>query len=79
MERRNLTYSELALKLEKQGYGDNAGSLTSRINRGTFTLAFALRVLDALGVHELKWAEEPQRSWTTRRKDRSEREDGSGS
>lgn len=50
MQRRGFTYKKLALALERQGQAETERRLISRISRGTFTFAFALRCLRAMGA-----------------------------
>lgn len=59
MQRRGFTFKRLALALEEQeppGSADEAVTerqLISRINRGTFPFAFALRCLRAMGADQV--------------------------
>ena len=50
MERRGVTLKELARRLEHAGASETPKALGMRINRGTFSFAFALRAFRALGV-----------------------------
>jgi hypothetical protein len=50
MERRGVTLKELARRLELAGSSDTPKAIGMRINRGTFSFAFALRAFRALGV-----------------------------
>ena len=50
MERRGVTLKELARRLESAGASETPKAIGMRINRGTFTFAFALRAFRALGV-----------------------------
>lgn len=49
LARRGLSYDDLAVKLQKIGVEENANNLRSKINRGTFSAAFLLQVLKAIG------------------------------
>lgn len=49
MARRGVKQTELADRLSQTGSVVTAASLRSKLSRGTFTAAFLLRVLDALG------------------------------
>ncbi len=50
LARRGLSYEDLAMKLQKIGVEENANNLRSKINRGTFSAAFLLQVLQAVGA-----------------------------
>jgi hypothetical protein len=48
------TFKSLAAVLEKSGYGSNtAEALTLRVNRASFNMGFALRLLRVMGVKSL--------------------------
>ncbi len=47
---RGLSYEDLAAKLKKIGIEESADNLRTKINRGTFSAAFLLQVLQAMGV-----------------------------
>ncbi len=49
LARRGLSYEDLAIKLQQIGINENANNLRSKINRGTFSAAFLLQVLQAIG------------------------------
>lgn len=49
MARQDVTYKELARKLEMYGSELDHKALSTKINRGKFQLAFFLQCLDALG------------------------------
>ncbi len=53
LARRGLSYEDLAVKLQKIGVEENANNLRSKINRGTFSAAFLLQVLGAIGCTSL--------------------------
>jgi hypothetical protein len=50
MARHGVTYKALARLLETEGGTDSAESLMTRINRGTFSVAFFLQALRAMGT-----------------------------
>lgn len=55
LKRRSISFKELS-RLMAASEGDDAinpAALANRINRGTFTLGFALRVLRAIGAETL--------------------------
>lgn len=47
---KDLNYKELSRALEAVGVDESAKSLSNKINRGTFSLAFFLQCMRALGV-----------------------------
>lgn len=55
LARREITFKQLERLLRHSRGDDNisAAALAGRINRGTFTFAFALRVMVAIGVNAL--------------------------
>jgi hypothetical protein len=53
MTRRGVTYKQLARLLEAEGETDSDQSLMTRINRGTFSLAFFLQAVRAMGTNTL--------------------------
>jgi hypothetical protein len=53
MQRRGVTYRMLARRLSEAGVSETERNLVSRITRGTFTFAFALQILRAIGVTRL--------------------------
>ncbi len=52
-EEKGLTYTELARRLEAYGVLIETQSLTNKINRGTYSFAFALQALAAMNVKSL--------------------------
>jgi hypothetical protein len=54
LARRNLGYKELADRLGEIGVKESERNLSNKINRGTFTVAFLLQVMAALGVKNLQ-------------------------
>ncbi len=53
LARRGLSYEDLAVKLQQIGVEESANNLRSKINRGTFSAAFLLQVLQAVGCRTL--------------------------
>ena len=53
-ESRQVTYADLALKLGAYGVSITERVLINRVNRGTYSFAFAMMVMDALGVESLE-------------------------
>jgi hypothetical protein len=54
LKRRNLSYRDLAEKLKAIGVSETERNLTNKISRGSFTAAFFLQCLTAIGVHTLR-------------------------
>jgi hypothetical protein len=59
LARRGLSYEDLAIKLKQIGIDENANNLRSKINRGTFSAAFFLQVLSAIGCRAVDIQIEP--------------------
>ena len=57
LKRRGITYAELAEKLTALGILDNERNLTNKISRGSFTTAFFLMCMDAIGAGTLQLAD----------------------
>lgn len=53
LKRRGMTYAQLAEKLTALGLSDNERNLANKISRGSFTAAFFMMCMDAIGVHQL--------------------------
>ena len=53
-EERQMTYKDLARRLEAQGTVMDVQVLINRVNKGRYTFAFALQLLAAMGVDHLK-------------------------
>jgi hypothetical protein len=51
---REMSYADLALRLQSYGVVMSERVLINRINRGTFTFSFAMMVLDALNADMLE-------------------------
>lgn len=54
MKRHHMSYRDLAEKLEVIGVEDSERNVTNKINRGTFTAAFFLQCLEAVGCKTLR-------------------------
>jgi hypothetical protein len=54
LKRDNLTYEELATRLEKFGFEETRASITNKLFRGSQSSAFFLATLLALGRESLK-------------------------
>lgn len=52
-EARQLTYKDLARRLEAQGTVIDVQVLINRVNKGKFSFAFGLQLLAAMGVEHL--------------------------
>jgi hypothetical protein len=57
LKRRNLSYKDLADMLGKIGVEDSERNITNKVNRGTFTAAFFVQCLEAIGCHMLRLRE----------------------
>ena len=54
---RDLSYRYLAQKLEAIGVHDSERNIANKINRGSFTAAFFVQCLDAIGVTSIRIAD----------------------
>lgn len=54
MARHGVTYEGLADRLAAIGVTDNPPNLRNKVSRGTFTAAFLLQCMDALGSRTLR-------------------------
>ncbi len=54
LKRRGLSYRNLAERLEGIGVHDSERNVTNKINRGTFTAAFFLQCLEAIGCKTVR-------------------------
>lgn len=52
--RRDMDYHKLAEKLQAIGQDENYNKINTKVNRGTFSLAFFLSCMEALGVKEVR-------------------------
>lgn len=55
MKRHHLSYRDLADKLEALGIHDSERNVTNKINRGTFSAAFFLQCLAAIGCKTIRF------------------------
>ena len=53
LKRRNLSYRELAERLERLGIHETERNIANKISRGGFTAVFLFQCLEAIGVTEL--------------------------
>lgn len=54
LKRRHLGYKELAEKLDEIGVKDSERNLANKVSRGSFTAAFFLQCLAAIGCHTIR-------------------------
>jgi hypothetical protein len=54
LARRNLTYKDLAERLQAMGVKDNERNISNKLSRGTFTAAFFIQCMDAIGVSNVQ-------------------------
>jgi hypothetical protein len=54
LSRRSISYAELAERLEHCGVAESERSLKSRIESGSFSAAFLLQCMIAIGANELR-------------------------
>ncbi|MDQ2106631.1 DUF6471 domain-containing protein [Azospirillum isscasi] len=50
LKRRNVTYEQLAQKLQEVGVNETPAAIANKISRGRFTAIFLLQCLDAIDV-----------------------------
>jgi len=53
LARRNISYKDLAERLQTIGIKDTERNISNKISRGTFTAAFFVQCLDAIDCHTL--------------------------
>ena len=53
LKRRGITYAQLAEKLTALGARENERNLANKISRGSFTAAFFMMCMDAIGAHQI--------------------------
>lgn len=58
MAKRRMKYPDLARSLAELGVQDNERNLSNKIARGTFSAAFFLQCLKAMGVQNLRLEED---------------------
>ena len=54
LARKDIGYKELSRALETVGIQEDAKALSNKINRGTFSFAFFLQCMQALGVDTVR-------------------------
>jgi Domain of unknown function (DUF6471) len=54
LARRHISYRDLADRLRAIGVTDNERNIANKLSRGTFTAAFFVQCLDAIGCHTLR-------------------------
>ena len=57
LARRDLTYGDLAQKLEAIGIKDNERNISNKIGRGTFTAIFFVQCMEAIGCKTIHFEE----------------------
>ena len=58
LERRDLTYGDLAEKLAAVGIKDNERNISNKIGRGTFTAMFFIQCMEAIGCRTIHLEDE---------------------
>jgi 3-mercaptopyruvate sulfurtransferase SseA len=53
LKRKNMTYAQLATRLEAIGVRDNERNIANKIGRGTFTAMFFFQCMEAMGVRTI--------------------------
>jgi hypothetical protein len=53
LKRRGITYAQLAEKLRERGAQESERNLANKISRGSFTAAFFMMCMDAIGVRQV--------------------------
>jgi hypothetical protein len=54
LKRREITYDDLARRLTDMGIRETEGSITVKINRGTFPVWFFIAALKAIGCPQMR-------------------------
>lgn len=54
LKRRDLSYRDLAEKLEAVGVKDSERNISNKIARGSFTAVFFVQCLEAIGCHTIR-------------------------
>ena len=54
LKRHGVTYAELVEKLAKIGIAEKEVNVRNKLSRGSFTAAYFLQCLEAIGVKELR-------------------------
>jgi len=58
LARRHISYRDLAARLAEIGVRDNERNIANKLSRGTFTAAFFVQCLDAIGCRTLRLRED---------------------
>ena len=58
LKRRNVSYKELAGRLEAMGIHENEKNLNNKISRGGFSAVFLIQCLTAAGCHTVRISED---------------------
>ena len=53
LARQDFSYKQLAEKLKENGANDSAENIANKLSRGSFSAAFLLQCLDAIGTKKL--------------------------
>lgn len=53
LKRRNLTYADLAEKLQAIGVKEDARNISNKIGRGSFTAVFFVQCMEAIGARTI--------------------------
>lgn len=53
LKRRGITYAQLAERLKERGAKESERNLANKISRGSFTAAFFMMCMDAIGVRQV--------------------------
>lgn len=53
LKRRGITYAQLAERLKERGARESERNLANKISRGSFTAAFFMMCMDAIGVQQV--------------------------
>ena len=54
LKRRNVSYKELAERMEAMGIPEKAENINNKISRGGFSAVFLIQALTAIGVKEVR-------------------------
>ena len=54
LKRADITYEELANRLQKAGLDETAASVTNKLSRGTFPATFFVAAVKAIGIEEIR-------------------------
>lgn len=54
LKRADVTYDELAARLNKKGWGETKASIANKLSRGAFTATFFLAALSEIGCQNIR-------------------------